>query len=453
MKLARVRKSMVRAVAALLGILLVYTLAGCGGSAVSKDGTTAVTVTVGGGTPSAGIASAPFRATPRPLGSAIPSTVTAVRFTIGGEGIDDIVQTVPVTGTTMTVTLQVPSGPGRTILVEALDSDGISRFRGSTAFDASGVALSLTIGMAVDPSNPALQAWNIVDSSASSTLYRIAEGDGILMAGGAAAEILSSSDGISWTARPAQSFPGNIDGLAFGNHTFLAMRSTFTATSFPGAWTTHFFGATSDNVDNWTTRGTIASANVPFVDMAFGGGVFVAIGDNNAFYSQDNGATWLSGTISGVSYLSGIAYGNGRFVTPDGYSDNVAVSTDGIHWTTTAAGLVPPDTLREIGFGNGLFLLTTSEGDAYTSADGISWQKQTRFFDLSSTETSVYAVVAGGGGFMIVSSSGFFFTFDSGATWIPADPGVSVYDGMYWNGAFVAVGSTGPGSVFRSGDL
>ena len=88
--------------------------------------------------------------------------MTAIRFTIGGAGIADIVQTVPVTGTTMSVTLQVPDGPGRTILVEALDAKGVSRFRGVTAIDAAGVALSVTIDMAVDPSNPALQTWTVV---------------------------------------------------------------------------------------------------------------------------------------------------------------------------------------------------------------------------------------------------------------------------------------------------
>jgi hypothetical protein len=54
---------------------------------------------------------------------------------------------------------------------------------------------------------------------------------------------------------------------------------------------------------------------------------------------------------------------------------------------------------------------------------------------------------------MIVTSSGLFFTFDSGATWTAVDPGISVFDGTFWNGAFITVGSTGPGSIFRSGDL
>jgi hypothetical protein len=325
-----------------------------------------------------------------------------------------------------------------------------------TVIDASGAALAITIDMAVDPSNPALRTWNVVDNTASSTLRRIVEGDGILLAGGAGSEVHSSLDGISWTAHTSPFFPGNIDGLAFGNNTFLAMRSILTATSFPGTWTTHFFGATSDNVDNWDARGTIGTVNVPFVDVAFGGGIFVAVGENNAFYSPDNGATWSPGTISGVSYLSGVAYGNGRFVALDAASDNVAASVNGIAWTTAAMGLASAETLQRIGFGNGLFLATTSLGNAYTSADGTTWLKRGQFVYLPSTDTSIYSVVAGGGGFMIVSSSGLFFTFDSGVTWTAIDPGVSVYDGIYFNSRFLLVGydvGSGLPAVFRSGEL
>ena len=460
MKMTRCWKSTVLPAVVLSGILLAATLAGCGGSAVTGDGTTAVTVTVGeaGSAP----ATASSRAMPRPLGAAIPPTVTDIRFTISGAGIGDIVQTFAVTGATMAVTLQVPSGPARTILVEALDSGGISRFRGTAVIDAVGVALAVTIDMAIDPSNPALRTWTVVDNTASSTLTRIVQGDGILLAGGMGREILSSLDGISWTSHASQFFPGNIDGLAFGDNTFLAMASNLSGTSFPGTWTTHFFGATSDNVNNWTARGTIDNVNAPFADLAFGDGIFVAVGENNAFYSQDNGANWFSGTISGVSYLAGVAYGNGRFVAPDALSDNVAVSTDGIAWTTVAVGLIPPDANRRIGFGGGLFLLTTSFGDVYTSADGVSWLQRTRFADIAGLDTTVVRIVYGAGGFLIVTQSPtqLFFSFDSGTAWAAVDPGVSVpglsaYDGTYFNSRFLLVGfdgGSGLGGVFRSGE-
>lgn len=151
--------------------------------------------------------------------------------------------------------------------------------------------------------------------------------------------------------------------------------------------------------------------------------------------------------------LSRVAYGNGRFVTLGVAGDNVAVSVDGIAWTTSPIGIPASEFPDLLGFGNGLFLATTSAGNVYTSADGTTWLQRTRYLDLSTADISVTTVAAGGGGFMIVTSSGLFFTFDSGDTWTAIDPGVSVFDGTFWNGAFVTVGSTGPGSVFRSGIL
>ena len=453
--MTRCRKSRVLPAALLPGFLLVAALAGCGGSAVTGDGTTAVTVTIGSSGPAASPAAASSRATPRPLAATIPPTVTSLRFTIRAAGIADIVQTVPVTGATMTVTLQVPDGPGRTILVEALDSGGISRFRGVTVIDAAGVPLSVTIGMAVDPSNPALQTWIVVASTVatSGVLNHLTQGDGIVLAGGSSGEMLSSTDGVSWISRSSRNLSGDIAALAFGDNTFLAMTSTGNFTALPVTWTNSFFGATSDNVADWTPRGAIGTVDVPLADIAFGGGTFVAVGDNNAFFSLDNGATWPPGTISGMQGLSRVAYGNGRFVTFGVAGDNVAVSTDGIAWTTSPIGIPLSEFPDLLGFGDGIFLATTTAGNVYTSIDGIAWQPRTPYADLPSLDIATYSVAPGGGGFMVVTSSGLFFTFDSGGTWTAIDPGVSVFDGTFRNGAFVTVGSTGPGSVFRSGDL
>lgn len=455
---------MVRPAVVLTGILLAATLAGCGGSAATGDGTTAVTVTIGGDGASAASATVAPRATPRPLGAAIPLTVTAIRFTISGADIADIVQTVPVTGTTMSVTLQVPSGPGRTILVEALDAGGLSHFRGATTVDASGIALAVTIDMAIDPSNPALQSWGVVASTVSmgATLNRLAQGDGIVLAAGTAGEILSSTDGNVWTSRTPGNISGNIAAMAFGDNTFLAMTSSFVGTFYPGYYSNHFFGASSDNVADWTLRGSVGGTASPFADIAFGAGTFVAVGDNNAFYSQDNGATWSPATISGVSWLSGVAFGNGGFVALDAASDNVAVSANGIAWTTAAMGLTSAETLQRIGFGGGLFLVTTSTGDVYTSPDGVSWTKRTRFADLSGLDMSVVRVSYGAGAFLVVTGSPtqIFFSFDTGGSWTGIDPlggGYSLEDVLYWDGAFIGVGGEfaypAYGDVFRSGEL
>ncbi len=466
MKTTRWRHSTRWSAGVLAGILFAAALAGCGGSAVTGNGTTAVTVKIGGGGAEAAPAAASSRATPRPLGAAIPLTVAKIRFTVSGAGMDNIVQTFRRSGATMTVTLQVPSGPGRTILVEALDEGDVSRFRGVSVIDTSGVALAVTVTMSVDPSNPALRTWTaFADTvSTSANLNRVTQGDGIVLAAGTSGEIFSSADGIGWTSRTPGNISGTISALTFGDNTFLAMTSGFVGTFYPGYWNNHFFAATSDNVAGWTLRGSVGTAGSPLADIAFGAGLFVAIGDNNAFYSPDDGATWYPGTISGVSRLSSVAYGNGRFVATDSASDNVAVSVDGIHWTTAAIGLASPETPRRTGFGGGLFLLTTSSGDVYTSTDGVAWLRRARFADLAGLDTSVARVAYGAEAFLIITASPaqVYFSVDSGDTWVALDPfgtggGYHLDDILYWNGAYIGVGGDyvypAFGHVFRSGDL
>lgn len=467
MKMTRWWMSPLRAAFVLPGILLAAALTGCSGSAVTGGGTTAVTVTVGGVPSSTAPASASSRGIPRPLGAAIPSTVSAIRFTISGAAIDNIVETVPVAGgAPLTVTLQVPSGPGRTILVEALDDAGIPHFRGTTTIDATGVPLSVTIGMGIDSSNPGLQTWAPVGDavSPSSTLNRLAMGDGIVVAAGTAREVLSSTDGISWSPRSPGDISGDVSALSFGNHTFLAMTSSGNFSAVPPVWTNRFFAAPGDNVDSWILRGSVVETFGPLADIDFGGGIFVAVGGDSVYRSADNGATWSSGTIPGVSFLADVAYGNGRFVAVDGAGDNVAVSTDGASWSVVPVGLPSPDRLGKVGFGGGLFLLTTSAGDVFTSADGASWLQRTRFADIGGLDTSVSRVAYGGGAFLIVTGSPtqIFFSFDSGGSWVAVDPaggggGFSLEDAGYWNGAFIGAGGDfvfpAYGHVYRSGDL
>jgi len=309
-----------------------------------------------------------------------------------------------------------------------------------------------------------VQSWGVVASTVTmaATLNRLAAGDGIVIAAGSMGEILSSTTGDSWTSLTPGNISGDITALAFGNNTFLAMTSSFVATSAPGYWTNHFFGATSDNVANWTLRGSVPGIASPFSDIAFGAGTFVAVGGNNAFHSQDNGATWSPGTVSGVSFLSGVAYGNGRFVSVDAASDNVAVSANGSTWTTAAMGLTSAETLQSVGFGGGLFLVTTSTGDVYTSPDGVSWTKRTRFAELSGMDMSAIRTSYGAGAFLVVTGSPtqMFFSFDSGGSWTSIDPfggSYSLEDVLYWNGAFIGVGGEfaypAYGVVFRSGEL
>ena len=137
----------------------------------------------------------------------------------------------------------------------------------------------------------------------------------------------------------------------------------------------------STDGENWAELSTLptASSNETWGLLAYNGETIVALttdffGKAQTFaYSTDNGDTWTQGTMPISVNWRAITYGNGKFVAIT--YNKVAVSDDGINWTLTDNEIA---NLRNIVFGNGLFVITPSSGNVcYYSADGISWANTT----------------------------------------------------------------------------
>jgi hypothetical protein len=102
--------------------------------------------------------------------------------------------------------------------------------------------------------------------------------------------------------------------------------------------------------------------------IAYGGGKFVAVGDNGtAAYSAD-GVTWtaVADTKFGSGYndINGIAYGGGKFVAVGG-GGRAAYSADGVTWAAVAdAKFGAWNDIRGIAYGGGKFVAVGYEGKA-----------------------------------------------------------------------------------------
>jgi len=131
-----------------------------------------------------------------------------------------------------------------------------------------------------------------------------------------------------------------------------------------------------------------------------------------------------------------IAYGNGVFVAVGSWNfDNVLVSPDGISWT--AHVVTPGDDWRSVAFGNGLFVAVGAGGGVRTSTDGVNWTPQT-----AAENNEWRSVVYGGGQFVAVAASGAnrVMTSPDGESWA-AHAAVSDEEWnavTYGNGTFVA---------------
>ena len=70
--------------------------------------------------------------------------------------------------------------------------------------------------------------------------------------------------------------------------------------------------------------------------MAFGNGVWVAVGSSGVIVTSSDGASWTQRTSNIFDNINAVAYGNGRWIA---VGDNLQIltSTDAVTWTSVSA--------------------------------------------------------------------------------------------------------------------
>lgn len=236
-----------------------------------------------------------------------------------------------------------------------------------------------------NPTNPALR-WVAVGAGGAS-VYGTNNADGIVWAPGRAFDltspalrsltqvagtffavgdagtILSSTDGITWTARTSGT-SANLNGVTYGG--------IYVAVGSAGTILTSADGATWAPKPSGTTS---ILRNVASI-----GSTYVAVGDGGTVAtSTDTGATWAAQTLAGAPNLVGVA-ANARFATLD--SNGLAF---------TASAIAP----------NSQFVAVDRNGNAYTSPDGITWSAA-----IPTGVASVNALVSSGFGYVVAGNAG-----------------------------------------------
>jgi outer membrane protein OmpA-like peptidoglycan-associated protein len=260
--------------------------------------------------------------------------------------------------------------------------------------------------------------------------------------------VMTSSDGITWTARSVPASPWT--SVTYGNGVFAAVAGSGNIMTSPDGIT-------------WTARGTSTDS---WSGIAYGNNTFVAVGmgTTNFVMTSTDGITWTNRSIptssSGAQWKS-VTWGNNKFVaiSDTGFNDRVMTSPDGVTWTYAQA--IHNGNWSSIAYGNNLFVATATSfgggGSSFdyvmTSSDGTTWTPRT-----AAVAVGWNAVVYGGGKFVAVSSSGSnrVMTSTDGITWsahTAAD--ASGWSSVtYGNGVYVAIATNGSGArVMTSGAL
>ena len=153
--------------------------------------------------------------------------------------------------------------------------------------------------------------------------------------------------------------------------------------------------------------------------------------------------SWTAVTNStfGSSAISGVCYGNGKYVAVGG-GGKIAYSSDGINWT--AANSPTTETLSEVCYGNGRYVAAGAKGKVVFSADGVNWTL------VSNSELGTYnfgSICYGNGWYVVVGNQGKIIYSKDLRQWttVPDSKfGSAWVNGVcYGNGNFVAVGLNG----------
>lgn len=216
--------------------------------------------------------------------------------------------------------------------------------------------------------------------------------------------------------------------LVFGNVTLNFPLPSYAGT--PDALTTYSYS-------------TLPSASM--ADVAYGAGVYVAVGYYGAIVVSSDAETWTnvktkadSSSYTGVTNastfgFSSVSYGAGVFVATGG-DGVILTSTDGLNWTQRTSGVT--SNLGDVEFltfmGTPTFYVGTT-GKVLKSTDGITWTSFTPTGFSGTAMATEITVGESGTRLVIGRDNGDIYHTTDGSAWTSIHPSTVVADGTAYS--------------------
>jgi photosystem II stability/assembly factor-like uncharacterized protein len=274
-------------------------------------------------------------------------------------------------------------------------------------------------------SSPDGKRWSHAPAAATtSDLYAIGSNGSTLVAVGARGTIVTSVDGVSWTARSG------------------GYRDAVTAIDFDGRQyvATGVFGTVLTSADGsaWTFRGQFGEQRHLY-GIAGSGRRWVAVGEKSTILSSDDGGvSWTPQTAARGDAFTDVLWDGNRFVAA-GYGGTVQLSADGATWE--AAGQAE-STLYSLSFANGLYVAVGGDGSRTisTSTDARTWTLRS-----SRTGGTLTGAAWSGSRWVVVGDSGRVLSSTDGIAWQERAAATDkTLSSVAWSGSrFIAVGEDG----------
>ena len=322
---------------------------------------------------------------------------------------------------------------------------------GSTATSTDGVSWSYNVKIPVAYTLPVSTYWGAIVSDGTTTAitYGPQSANSIYLT--------STNEGDSWTQRafPISSF--------WTPYSCLYANGTWVFASASSGWAGYGSSSVmySSNGTTWSTSTIPGLTTVSC--LIYGDGKFVitsgqlGTSSSPSAYSTDNGVTWIASSMPNFRAWQAGAYGAGKFVCaaggPNFSTNNLAYSSDGITWTSATLPLTK-NWMKMLWTGSMFILIggwNTATNEYLTSTDGVSWTVRT--FPISSTwinaaldSSNNICVISGGavaGNKTLVSSDGINWK-------VGILPSSSQWFGLAWTGTkfITSVGGRVTGNVY-----
>ncbi len=299
-----------------------------------------------------------------------------------------------------------------------------------SAHDGKGGIASRTLPLTV--ADPLLEWTQRGAGVTANALYGAIYAGGKFVAAGDASTVLTSVDGVAWSAATTPGTANFYRALAHNGTRFVVVGPGPSATDRGAA-------AYSDDGLTWTAA--TLPANVGTLNgVAWGAGVFVAAGETGRIYSSTDGTAWTDVAAPVTNTLRSVLYANNRFVIV-GDSGRLLTSADGRTWENRS---VPTgNTLGTVAFHQDAWYASTATLECFTSTDAVTWTR----ISTAGRPNNVLRLMSTSGVLFAATTNGSIALTEQPRTWvthqITTAAATSFQGATEGRGTLVLVGSRG----------
>jgi hypothetical protein len=213
--------------------------------------------------------------------------------------------------------------------------------------------------------------WTSRSSGTADSLRSVAwSGAKFVAVGGNSGTALTSSDGITWTKQ-------DLSGISFSGLPWILSSVAWSGTQFAAVGSTIGFSSsevilTSSDGVTWTAR-PFAPSHADLRAVASSGTRFVAVGGSGEILSSTDGITWTAQSSGTAFGLDSVVWSGTQFVV-GGDGGAVVTSPDGVTWTSRASGT--GNSLSAMTWTGSQFVAAGGAGTLVNSPDGVTWSLQ-----------------------------------------------------------------------------